>query len=571
MVSTRNTSRSNANPTRMLDQPGDADSRPPALAEAIQANTNEVEALRLVNQRLIEEIEQLTRQIQHPREERQTQEGHNIPPREGRRGYGIPRNTEAEAESSQPRGYRPQLAPIGEENQAAYRGHGENVELHHPPPITTEQTWEQRFRNLQQELSHVKEVVKGRTPDTMDTLVQQTESPFTPEVLNYPLPAKFRMPQVEAFDGVKDPVDHLNTYKNQMELHGYPDPVRCRAFATTLKGPAMACFNRTPPSTISSFRELSIAFLSHFIGARTYRKPSYHLLTIKQGTQENLKSYVQRFNAESLKIDVLDEKIAVTTFIAGLGVQSKDLMFSISKNPQANMAEVLAKAEKYINGEEALMSKKESSSASKDKKTTDKRRGRSPKRQGDQRKSPGAEQERSPKRRGNLRDRLGPSQPEGRRTYSPQRFTPLTASVSQVLHEVRNEQFLRWPAQMKSNPATIDNTKYCEFHSDYGHRTDNCIQLRREIEYLIQRGYLRRFISPGNQAQGQAQNHNQAQAQQPPPRQTTTQHQQPLGEIHVISGGFAGGGESSSARKAHLRSIRSADMGEVQSVSKMRE
>ena len=558
-------SRSNANPTRMPDPPGDANSRPPGPAEAIQANTDEEEALRLVNQRLIEEIEQLTRQIQHPREMRQTQEGHNVPPPEGRHEHSIPRGTEAEAESSRARGHGPRLAPVEEENEAVHGRCDENEGPHHTPPTTGEQTWEQRFKNLQQELSRVKEVIKGRAPDTMDTLVQQTESPFTPEVLHYPLPTKFRMPQLEAFDGAKDPVDHLNTYKNQMELHGYPDPVRCRAFATTLKGPAMAWFNRIPPSTISSFKELSIAFVSHFIGARTYRKPSYHLLTIKQGTQENLKSYVQRFNAESLKIDVLDEKFAVTAFIAGLGMQSKDLMFSISKNPQANMAEVLAKAEKYINGEEALMSKKESSSTSKDKKTTEKRRGRSPKRQGDQRKSPGAEQERSPKRRGNLRDRLGPSQPERRRRYSPQRFTPLTASVSQVLHEVRNEQFLRWPAQMKSNPDTRDNTKYCEFHRDYGHRTDNCIQLRREIEYLIQRGYLRRFISPGNQAQNQ----NQAPAQPTPPRQTTTQHQQPLGEIHVISGGFAGGGESSSARKAHLRSIRSAELGEVQSVSKI--
>ena len=37
----------------------------------------------------------------------------------------------------------------------------------------------------------------------------------------------------------------------------------------------------------------------------------------------------------------------------------------------------------------------------------------------------------------------------------------------------------------------------------------------------------------------------------------------------MISGGFAGGGESSSARKAHLRSIRSAEMGEIQAVSKL--
>ena len=37
----------------------------------------------------------------------------------------------------------------------------------------------------------------------------------------------------------------------------------------------------------------------------------------------------------------------------------------------------------------------------------------------------------------------------------------------------------------------------------------------------------------------------------------------------MISGGFAGGGESSSARKAHLRSIRSRETLEVQAVSKL--
>ena len=156
-------------------------------------------------------------------------------------------------------------------------------------------------------------------------------------------------------------------------------------------------------------------------------------------------------------------------------------MFSISKNPQASMAKVLAKAEKYINDEEALISKKGSSSTHKEKSGTDKRRRQSPKRQSDRERSPKKDGERSPKRLGNLRDRLGPSQLERRRRYSPQRFTPLTASVSQVLHEVRNEQFLRWPTQMKSDPTTRDNTRYCEFHRDYGHRTDDYIQLKKEI------------------------------------------------------------------------------------------
>ena len=112
---------------------------------------------------------------------------------------------------------------------------------------------------------------------------------------------------------------------------------------------------------------------------------------------------------------------------------------------------------------------------------------------------------------------------------------------------------------MRSDPTKRDNTRYCEFHRDHGHRTDGCIQLRKEIEYLIRRGYLRCFVA----------SEGQSQAQPPPPRQTTTQHQQPLGEIHVILGGFVGGGESSSSRKAHLRSIRSGGVMEVQAMSKL--
>ena len=87
-------------------------------------------------------------------------------------------------------------------------------------------------------------------------------------------------------------------------------------------------------------------------------------------------------------MDILDEKFAVIAFIAGLGVQSKVLMFSISKNPQASMAEVIAKTKKYINDEEALLSKQRSISTQKEKSRGDKKRERSPKRQADRDRSP---------------------------------------------------------------------------------------------------------------------------------------------------------------------------------------
>ena len=77
---------------------------------------------------------------------------------------------------------------------------------------------------------------------------------------------------------------------------------------------------------------------------------------------------------------------------------------------------------------------------------------------------------------------------------------------------------------------------------------------------MIRCGHLRRFVA------------SKGRDQAPPPSArplALTQHQQPLGEIHVISGGFVRGGESSSAWKAHLRRIRSGETLEIQAVSKL--
>ena len=81
MVSTRNTSRSHANPPRMQDQPGDVDSRPPGgKLETVRVNTDEVEALRITNQHLLKELEQLTRKIRRPQETRQAEKDQNPVP-----------------------------------------------------------------------------------------------------------------------------------------------------------------------------------------------------------------------------------------------------------------------------------------------------------------------------------------------------------------------------------------------------------------------------------------------------------------------------------------------------------
>ena len=134
----------------------------------------------------------------------------------------------------------------------------------------------------------------------------------------------------------------------------------------------------------------------------------------------------------------------------------------------------------------------------KEKSKGEKKRERSPRRRRDKDRSPRTDREnreRSPKRRGNVRDRLGPPQLKLQQRYPPWQFTPLTALVSQVLRETQHEKFLRWTSQMKTDPAKRDSTKYYEFHMDHGHQKNYCIQLRKEIENLIRRGNLRRFLA----------------------------------------------------------------------------
>ena len=152
------------------------------------------------------------------------------------------------------------------------------------------------------------------------------------------------MPQVESYDGSKDPLDHLESFKTLMHLQGVVDEIMCRAFPTTLKGPARIWFNKVMPNSISTFRELSVQFASHFIGGHRYKKSTVCLMNIRQREDETLRSYITRFNKEALSIDEVDNKILIAAFTNGL--RKGKFLFSLYKNNPKTMFDVLYRATK---------------------------------------------------------------------------------------------------------------------------------------------------------------------------------------------------------------------------------
>ena len=117
-------------------------------------------------------------------------------------------------------------------------------------------------------MDKLRSAIKDKTERSVDRLVRATDSPFTVVVLECPVPSKFQLPQLEPFDGLKDPQDHLNTFKTTLGLQQPPDEILCRSFPTTLKGAAREWFTKLPTPSIDDFEQLSNAFLRHFIGGQ---------------------------------------------------------------------------------------------------------------------------------------------------------------------------------------------------------------------------------------------------------------------------------------------------------------
>ena len=288
----------------------------------------------------------------------------------------------------------------------------------------------------------------------LDDLVHRTDSPFTTSVNSFPLPPKFRIPQIESYDRVEDPLDNLESFKTLMHLQGVADEVMCRAFPTTLRGPTRIWFSRLTPNSISTFKDLSAKFASHFIGAHRYKKSIACLMSIRQQEEVALRSYIACFNKEALSIDKADDKILVAAFTNGL--RKGKFLFSLYKNDPKTMSDVLYRATKYMNAEDALLANEEKL----------KKRERQEE----------ARQDRGRKmaRTGEKRDDRRSKPPIGRFTN----FTPLNTSIDQVLMQIKDEGALTFPGKLKGNPSKRSRDKYCRFHRDHGHDTSKCYDLK---------------------------------------------------------------------------------------------
>ncbi|XP_040992588.1 uncharacterized protein LOC121239400 [Juglans microcarpa x Juglans regia] len=188
---------------------------------------------------------------------------------------------------------------------------------------------------------------------SVEQLLTRTDLPYREEVMVVPLPPKFKVPQIDLYDGSKDPVDHLKNFKTHMTLYGFPGEVACHSFPLTLKGIARGWFGALCLESIGSFEELVKQFLMQFMASRRRRIPAAYLLTIKQKERENLKTYLTRFNKERLTMDDQDEKITLAALLGGIWPWSL-FMAELARRTPSTLRKFMDRAYDFVNSEDTL-------------------------------------------------------------------------------------------------------------------------------------------------------------------------------------------------------------------------
>ncbi|XP_073051365.1 uncharacterized protein [Primulina eburnea] len=176
-------------------------------------------------------------------------------------------------------------------------------------------------------------------------------SPFSLAILEEGLPPNFRQLKVGEYDGHTDPEEHLGRFENSALLHQYSDGVRCRVFLGTLVRSAQQWFNTLQPNSIRSFEDFSAAFLHRFASSKRRQKNYLSLFVMKRQENETLREFVQRFNSAALEIPAATPNIMISAFTQGL--RGGEFFKSLVKKPPSSYDELLARAEKYVNLEDA--------------------------------------------------------------------------------------------------------------------------------------------------------------------------------------------------------------------------
>ncbi|XP_031131878.1 uncharacterized protein LOC116033264 [Ipomoea triloba] len=291
---------------------------------------------------------------------------------------------------------------------------------------------------------------------TAERATNLLRTPFTSELMSQSYPIDLRVPGDKEYAGRSDPEQHVNLYYGNMLMMGVSEAVMCRAFYSTLTGRAAEWFRTLEPGSISNFQDLARRFVDRFAMSKTVKKHFSHLENAKQLDGEPLSVFIERWNKEMAEIEPVDDVTATNLLFNSL--RAGNLYQDLILRPPSCYEDTVRRVVAHATATEANSAKRMMETE-------------------------------GPRRDQSQRDRR-PNNPRQKDRDGNSIYTPLTRPVAEVLQFAQNCHLIQLPAPARDGP---DKDKYCAYHRNRGHDTEECHVLKGLIEDLLQTGELAQF------------------------------------------------------------------------------
>nr|GEY60529.1 reverse transcriptase domain-containing protein [Tanacetum cinerariifolium] len=193
---------------------------------------------------------------------------------------------------------------------------------------------------------------------------------------------------------------------------------------------------------------------------KKYIKDLVEIHHIKQREGESMEAFMERFKAKTMHVSGAPECMKISGFMHG--ITNLDLIKKLNENIPKSVDEMMSVITAFLRGEW-------------------------PSQTNQRKKVPPVWKHHESGHRPNFDKRLN-FKNQHKSSRRQDRFTPLTKTLKEILAM----DTVKFKAPLpRTGPAENRNkNKFCEFHREKGHSTDECIHLRRQIEEAVKSGQL---------------------------------------------------------------------------------
>nr|GEU43592.1 hypothetical protein [Tanacetum cinerariifolium] len=379
--------------------------------------------------------------------------------------------------------------------------------------------------NFESEDTEVQDLGIAKGNEVMDEYLRKPfkearRTPLTYRIIEFAGP-EYKMPaNIKLYDGTTDPKDHLSHFTNAANSGEWLMPVWCRMFQQSLDGSARGWFERLPHDNINEWADLREAFASKYSVRRACFKEPYEISKIVIKSNESLTVFKERWTVETGFIMGVPEVMKISSFMDAeayartelpkgevgetyensyfqvvlrrfslIQISISLLVFITPKHPKVvfRCVVILWGCYKTHHKTSLVFNRRDNGSS----------RNTHP---GESRRSEYRNSYRSERDayHGNrTRDGSAPyPPPRGEYNYIVSPVLSLEFLTKRPKEILAIETQLHLPASCPMlNPLRLGNTdRYCDYHQEKGHYTNDYILLRKQLEMALESGKLNNLV-----------------------------------------------------------------------------